>query len=87
MKKIENMNIDETRQAFSKFEAKHTRNDDLDMSGLQLTRYAECLEKANREELFDLISGKTGVVEVTPVFLWLQAAPAWKAGYGFFPHR
>lgn len=56
MKKIENMNIDEARQAFSKFEAKHARNDDLDMSGLQLTRYAERLEKANREELFDLIS-------------------------------
>lgn len=56
MKKIENMNIDEIRQAFSKFEAKHTRNDDLDMSCLQLIRYAELLEKANREELLDLIS-------------------------------
>lgn len=56
MKKIENMNIDETRQAFSKFKAKHTRNDDLGMSCLQLIRYAELLEKANHEELLDLIS-------------------------------
>ncbi len=35
MRKIKNMSLDEARQAFSKFEAKHTRNDDLDMSGLK----------------------------------------------------
>lgn len=55
MKKFKNMNLQEAEEAFSKWEAKHPRNDDFDMSGLQMMKYAELLGRSNREELLTLI--------------------------------
>lgn len=55
MKKIKNMTIDEARQAFSKFEAKHPRNDDFDMNGLQINQFSELFERANKEDFASLL--------------------------------
>lgn len=56
MKNICNMSIGEAKQAFDKWTEKHCINDKFEMGGLQLTRYAGLLERANREELLTLIS-------------------------------
>lgn len=55
MKKIKNMSIDEARQAFSKFEVKHPRNDDFDMNGLQINQFSELFERANKEDFASLL--------------------------------
>lgn len=55
MKKIKNMNFDEARQAFSKFEAKHPRNDDFDMSGLSFTQCGEIAREADREVIATML--------------------------------
>lgn len=56
MKHICNMTVPEAKQAFDKWIEKHQCPDDkFQMGGLQLTRYAELLGRANREELLTLI--------------------------------
>lgn len=56
MKHICNMSVPEAKQAFDKWIEKHQCPDDkFQMGGLQLTRYADLLGRANREELFTLI--------------------------------
>lgn len=56
MKHICNMTVPEVKQTFDKWEEKHCTSEKFEMGGLQLTRYAELLERANREELLNLIS-------------------------------
>lgn len=57
MKHICNMSIAEAKQTFCKWiEKQQCPDDKFQMGGLQLTRYADLLGRANREELFDLIS-------------------------------
>ena len=56
MKHICNMSVPEAKQAFDKWIEKHQCQDDkFQMGGLQLTRYANLLGRANREELLTLI--------------------------------
>ena len=60
MKKIENMNFKEAKEAFSKWEAKHPRLDGFDMSGLSFTQCGEIARGADREAtatmLYDLFN-------------------------------
>ncbi|MDE7205185.1 MAG: hypothetical protein K2O91_25530 [Lachnospiraceae bacterium] len=60
MKTVKNMNIDEARQSFAKFEAKHLRNEDFDMSGLILAQCGEIARGIDREAtatmLYDLFN-------------------------------
>ena len=60
MKKIENMNFKEAKEAFSKWEVKHPRLDDFDMGGLVLTQCGEIARGADREAtatmLYDLFN-------------------------------
>lgn len=60
MKKIENMNFQEAKEAFSKWEVKHPRLDDFDMGGLVLTQCGEIARGADREAtatmLYDLFN-------------------------------
>lgn len=55
MKKIKNMSIDEARQAFSKFDVKHPRNDDLDMSGLILSQCSEITRGTDRDAISTML--------------------------------
>ena len=55
MKKIKNMNIEEAKAVYLKFEAKHPRNDDFDMSGLQIGQYEELFNKADKEAFVSLL--------------------------------
>lgn len=55
MKKVKNMNIDEARQACAKFEAKHPRNDDLDMSSLLLSQCGEISRGTDREAISTML--------------------------------
>lgn len=55
MKKVKNMNIDEARQAFAKFEAKHPRNDDFDISGLLLSQCGEISRGTDREAISTML--------------------------------
>lgn len=50
------MNIDEARQAFSKFEVKHPRNDDFNMNDLQANQYEELFENSSKEDFVSLLS-------------------------------
>ena len=60
MKKIENMNFKEAKEAFSKWEAKHPRLDGFDMSGLSFTQCGEIASGTDREAtatmLYDLFN-------------------------------
>lgn len=60
MKKIENMNFQEAKEACSKWEAKHPRLDGFDMSGLVLTQCEEITRGTDREAtatmLYDLFN-------------------------------
>ena len=60
MKKIENMNFKEAKEAFSKWEAKHPRLDGFDMGGLVLTQCGEIAKGTDREAtatmLYDLFN-------------------------------
>lgn len=60
MKKIENMNFKEAKEAFSKWEAKHPRLDGFDMSGLSFTQCGEIARGTDREAtatmLYDLFN-------------------------------
>ena len=60
MKKIENMNFQEAKEAFSKWEAKHPRLDGFDMGGLVLTQCGEIARGTDREAtatmLYDLFN-------------------------------
>lgn len=49
MRKIKNMNYQETKDAFSKWEAKHPRNDDFNMSGLAFAQCGEIAKGIDRE--------------------------------------
>lgn len=49
MKKIENMNFKEAKEAFPKWEAKHPRLDGFDMGGLVLTQCGEIASGTDRE--------------------------------------
>lgn len=55
MKKIENMNFKEAKEAFSKWEAKHPRLDDFDFNSAQIGNYKELFRLADRESIIDLI--------------------------------
>ncbi len=55
MKKVKNMNIDEARQAFAKFETKHPRNDDFDISGLLLSQCGEISRGIDREAISTML--------------------------------
>ncbi|MDE7212020.1 MAG: hypothetical protein K2O03_11360 [Lachnospiraceae bacterium] len=55
MKKVKNMNIDEARQAFAKFEAKHPRNDDFDMSDLLLFQCGEISRGTDPEAISTML--------------------------------
>lgn len=60
MKKIENMNFKEAKEAFSKWEVKHPRLDGFDMGGLTLTQCGEIARGTDREAtstmLYDLFN-------------------------------
>lgn len=60
MKKIENMNFKEAKEAFSKWEAKHPRLDSFDMGGLVLVQCGEIARGTDREAtatmLYDLFN-------------------------------
>lgn len=56
MKHICNMTVPEVKQTFDKWLEKHCTSDKFEMGGLQLTKYAELLERANREGLLNFIS-------------------------------
>ena len=60
MKKIENMNFTEAKEAFSKWEAKHPRLDNFDMGGLVLVQCGEIARGTDREAtatmLYDLFN-------------------------------
>lgn len=60
MKKIENMNFKEAKEAFSKWEAKHPRLDGFDMSGLSFAQCGEIARGIDREAtatmLYDLFN-------------------------------
>lgn len=55
MKKIKNMNFQEAKEAFSKWEAKHPRLDDFDMGGLTLTQCGEIARGADREAIATML--------------------------------
>ena len=55
MKKIKNMNFQEAKEAFSKWEAKHPRLDDFDMGGLTLTQCGEIARGADREAISTML--------------------------------
>lgn len=55
MKKIENMNFKEAKEAFSKWEAKHPRLDGFDMSGLLFTQCGEIARGADREAIATML--------------------------------
>ena len=55
MKKIKNMNIEEAKEAFSKWEAKHPRLDDFDMNGLTLTQCGEIAMGTDRETIATML--------------------------------
>jgi hypothetical protein len=55
MKKIENMNFQETKAAFTKWEAKHPRLDGFDMGGLVLTQCGEITRAADREAIATML--------------------------------
>ncbi len=57
MKKIKNMNFQEAKEAFSKWEAKHPRLDDFDMGGLTLTQCREIAKGADPEAIADMLYG------------------------------
>lgn len=55
MKKIENMNFKEAKEAFSKWEAKHPRLDGFDMSGSSFTQCGEIARGADREAIVTML--------------------------------
>lgn len=55
MKKIENMNFKEAKEAFSKWEAKHPRLDGFDMGGLVLTQCGEIARGTDREAIATML--------------------------------
>lgn len=55
MKKIKNMNFQEAKEAFSKWEAKHPRLDDFDMGGLTLTQCREITSGADPEAIATML--------------------------------
>lgn len=55
MKKIKNMNFQEAKEAFSKWEAKHPRLDDFDMGGLTLTQCREIASGAAPEPIVTML--------------------------------
>ncbi len=55
MKKIKNMNFQEAKEAFSKWEAKHSRLDGFDMSGLSFTQCGEIARGADREAIATML--------------------------------
>ena len=55
MKYICNMSVPEVKQVFSKWIEKHCTHEKFEMGGLQMTRYADLLGRANKDEMFDLI--------------------------------
>lgn len=55
MKKIENMNFKEAKEAFSKWEAKHPRLDGFDMSGLSFTQCGEIARGVDREAIATML--------------------------------
>lgn len=55
MKKIENMNFKEAKEAFSKWEAKHPRLDGFDMGGLVLTQCGEIAKGVDREAIATML--------------------------------
>lgn len=55
MKKIKNMNFQEAKTAFSKWEAKHPRHDDFDMSGLLFAQCGEITREADRESIATML--------------------------------
>lgn len=55
MKKIENMNLQEAKEAFSKWEANHPRLDGFDMSGLSFTQCGEIAKGTDREAIATML--------------------------------
>lgn len=55
MKKIENMNFQEAKAAFNKWEAKHPRLDGFDMGGLVLTQCGEITKGTDREAIATML--------------------------------
>ena len=59
MKKICNMNFEDTKKSFIKFSKKHKVKDDFDMNGLQLKEYAGMFKEVSlnndKEKFFELI--------------------------------
>ncbi len=55
MKKIENMNFQEAKEAFTKWEAKHPRLDGFDMGGLVLTQCGEITKGIDREAIATML--------------------------------
>jgi len=55
MKKIKNMNFQEAKEAFFKWEARHPRLDDFDMGGLTLTQCGEIARGTDREAIATML--------------------------------
>ena len=55
MKKIENMNFQEAKEACFKWEAKHPRLDGFDMGGLVLTQCEEITRGTDREAIATML--------------------------------
>lgn len=55
MKKIKNMTAAETKEAFTKWEAKHTRLDDFEFNAAQIGNYKELFRLADNESIIDLL--------------------------------
>lgn len=55
MKKIENMNFQEAKEAFTKWEAKHPRLDGFDMGGLVLAQCGEITKGTDREAIATML--------------------------------
>lgn len=55
------------------------------MRGVNRNRKRSVWHSADANKEVNRISGKTGVAEVTPVFL--SVVPVWQVESGFSPHR